>query len=171
MIDQCGRTCGSYSPHRSLRAAFGAAGEAAKRRARGHDVPEPWVDVRLSLILVIDDEPAIRDVLRRMLERAGHEVLVAANGNVGLDLFRRQGADLVVTDVIMPEREGVETMREIKRIDPRAKVIVISGGGSIGADDFLHLAERLGADRTLAKPIDRAALMAAVDELLAEGRR
>lgn len=119
----------------------------------------------MSVVLIIDDDEAMRDVLRQTLERAGFDVELAADGAQGIASFRRRRADVVITDIIMPEREGIETMIEIKELDPDAKVIAISGGGRTGAIDFLTLASKLGAERSFAKPLDRRALVAAVREL------
>jgi len=121
----------------------------------------------VSLVLIIDDDAAMRDMLRQTFERAGFEVELAVDGNEGIECYRRRRADVVVTDIIMPDREGIETMLEIKRHDPTAKVIAISGGGRTGAADFLTLARKLGAQRSFAKPLDRRALVDAARELAA----
>lgn len=123
----------------------------------------------MSRVLIIDDDAAMRDVLRQTFERAGFDVDVAADGNEGIAHFRAHPADVVVTDIIMPDREGIETMIEIKGIDPAAKVIAISGGGRTGASDFLTLAKQLGAEEVFAKPLDRKELVASVRRLAGEG--
>jgi len=121
-------------------------------------------------ILVIDDDQAICDLLRQILEREGFEVSVARDGATGIDLYRERPADVVITDIIMPGREGIETTRELKSIDPNAKIIAISGGGRVGPADFLSMARKLGADRTFAKPFDRHSLVHAVYELMGGDR-
>lgn len=119
----------------------------------------------MTLVLVIDDDPAIRDVLRQTFERAGFDVDLAVDGGEGMECYRRRRPDVVITDIVMPDREGVETMLEIKEFDPGAKIIAISGGGRAGAADFLAVATKFGAQRSFAKPLDRRSLMAAVREL------
>jgi DNA-binding NtrC family response regulator len=118
-------------------------------------------------ILIIDDDHQLRAMLRQMLERAGYEVAEAANGADGLKLCRIQVPDLVITDLIMPEKEGVETMLELKRDFPNTPVIAISGGGRAGTVDYLPIARRLGARRTIAKPFSREEMLDAVREVLA----
>jgi len=119
-------------------------------------------------ILIIDDEEMIRRILRRMLETEGFEVADAPDGRVGMRLQRESPADLVITDLIMPEKEGLETIKELREEFPQVKIIAISGGGWIAADPYLVTAKRIGADRTLAKPMERKSLLAAVRELLCD---
>jgi DNA-binding response OmpR family regulator len=91
--------------------------------------------------LVIEDDDRLRTTLRKMLERSGYEVVVASNGKEGIKHFREAPCDLVITDLIMPEKEGLETIRELKEEVPDIKVIAISGGGREGFDDSLRLAK------------------------------
>jgi DNA-binding response OmpR family regulator len=118
-------------------------------------------------ILIIDDEPDILMMLKKMLERAGYEVDLAVNGESGMQLFNAQSADLVITDIIMPEKEGLEIIREMKQIKPDLKIIAISGGGRISADSYLDTAKMFGADRVFQKPFRQVELVAAVNELSA----
>ena len=118
-------------------------------------------------ILVIDDNPEFRDILRTHLEANGHKTLLAGNGEEGLALLERGGIDIVLTDILMPQRDGVEVLREVKRRWPGLPVIAISGGGWIGANELLGMAERLGADNILQKPVRRDDLLKAVDDALA----
>jgi len=120
----------------------------------------------MAKILVIDDDDAIRISLKSAIEDAGHRVEEAANGEEGMTRFRANPADLVVTDIFMPEKEGLETIDEIKRDYPQTKIIAISGGGSIDPEDYLEIAKRVGADRSLFKPFDIELMVAAVDDLL-----
>ena len=120
----------------------------------------------MAYILVIDDDDQIRALLQQVLERAGHKVVSAADGNQGIKLFRAQAADLIITDIIMPEKEGLETIMELRRDFPEVRIIAISGGGRMKPDEYLHLAERCGAHRTLTKPFWREELLAAVRECL-----
>jgi DNA-binding response OmpR family regulator len=120
-------------------------------------------------ILVIDDDDSVRTMLRLTLAHFGHTVIEARNGREGLDLFRRAGADLVITDIVMPDTEGLEVVMDLRRNHPAVKIIAISGGGRGSAVDYLHMAKRMGAATVLAKPFTNDVLMAAVDELLPAG--
>jgi DNA-binding response OmpR family regulator len=117
-------------------------------------------------VLVIDDEAGIRLLLARAIKAAGGAVHEAADGNAGLRILERTAVDLVVIDIIMPEKEGAETIMEIKERWPSLKVLAISGGGRIGPDTFLSLAEGLGADATMKKPLNFDAVVAQIEALL-----
>ena len=125
----------------------------------------------MARILLIEDDHTLRAVLRMSLAGVGHTVIEARNGKEGLDLFKRTGADLVITDIIMPEVEGLEILRELRKKQfPMVKVIAISGdGGTQNAADYLRIAKLLGAAKTLAKPFSNEALIAAINELLPGG--
>ncbi|HLZ74191.1 response regulator [Phenylobacterium sp.] len=125
----------------------------------------------MAFILVVDDEQMLRTTLRAILQRAGHEVAEAEDGAKAMELFRVNTPDLVITDIIMPNREGVETIGEMRAAAPDLPIIAMSGGGSRGGELFLSLAARLGATQTLAKPIRQAELLAAVDACLASRHR
>jgi PAS domain S-box-containing protein len=128
--------------------------EALRRRIRGR-------------ILVIDDEAPVRHLFREKLAGPDCQVLEAADGAEGLILCRREKPDLVITDLIMPEKEGIETIMELRRTHPNLPVIAISGGGrSTHPEPYLSLAERLGARQVFAKPIDWQRFYRAVAELL-----
>lgn len=120
----------------------------------------------MAKILLIDDDEAAREVMSVMLVRAGHIVEEAENGAVGLKKYPGFAPDLVITDILMPEKEGLETIQAIRRADPRARIIAISGGGNRGDLDFLFVAKALGAQKVLPKPIERKVFIAAVDEVL-----
>ncbi|MBN2715535.1 MAG: response regulator [Deltaproteobacteria bacterium] len=126
----------------------------------------------MSRILVIDDDPFIRDVLFQSLSRAGHEITLAEDGDHGLSRFlsRFDDApfDLVITDLIMPKKEGVETIAELKKIAPDAKIIAISGGYRLPAENYLKIASTLGVNGTLIKPFEKAELLDEVQRVLAE---
>jgi CheY-like chemotaxis protein len=109
----------------------------------------------MKTVLVIDDETLVRATVARMVEREGHRVLQASNGVEGLNIYKRERVDLVVCDIIMPEKEGIETIGELRRKNPTLKIIAISGGGRTENVDFLGMAQRLGADYVLAKPFGR----------------
>jgi DNA-binding response OmpR family regulator len=118
-------------------------------------------------ILVIDDDEQMRVLLLKTMQWAGHEARAAENGRRGLELFEEQPADLIITDLIMPEQEGLETICIIKQKHPEVKIIAISGGGRIGPEAYLPAAKELGADRVFAKPFDVKELVATVHDLLA----
>lgn len=118
-------------------------------------------------ILLIDDNEAFRRPLSDVLERAGHEVINAAEGARALSLLHSQAVDLVITDLIMPGKEGLETILEVRKLHPALKIIAISGGGRINAFDYLQLAEKLGAVATLAKPFTAAQILEVIDRALA----
>ncbi|WP_028317926.1 response regulator [Desulfobulbus elongatus] len=120
-------------------------------------------------ILVIDDDDQMRTLLRQVMEWAGHEVIEAGNGREGMQKYRKRPADLVITDLIMPEQEGLETISSLKKEYPRLKIIAISGGGRIGPEAYLPAAQELGADRVFSKPFDVRELAEAVQELLNHG--
>jgi len=117
-------------------------------------------------ILVIDDEEEVRDILKQMLELEGYEVITAKDGNEGIKLFKQNPADLVITDIIMPDKEGIETIIELRREFPDVKIISISGGGRIGPHDYLAMAKKLGAERSFTKPFERKKILQAIEELL-----
>lgn len=117
----------------------------------------------MATILVIDDEEMVRATLRLALESAGHRVLEAGNGQDGLRLLETNPVDLTITDIIMPEKEGIETIIEIRRRQPEAKIIAISGGSRSQDIDFLRIAERLGAVHSLAKPFSPQMLIELVN--------
>ena len=119
-------------------------------------------------ILVIDDDAQIRYLLRQVMEWAGFEVIEADNGRVGMAKQRLHQADLVITDLIMPEQEGLETITTLKKEFPQLKIVAISGGGRIGPEAYLPAAQELGAHRIFSKPFDVLELTRAVKELLAD---
>jgi CheY-like chemotaxis protein len=118
-------------------------------------------------ILVIDDDAAVRVTVQSVLSRFGYKVISAADGEEGIRLFRSIRPDLVITDIIMPVREGIETILAIRHEQPEAKIIAMSGGGRIGNADLLSMARQLGADQVIAKPFDIDGLTAIVAQTLA----
>lgn len=109
----------------------------------------------MARILVIDDEELVRFSIADILAEAGHEVFEAENGREGIDVLREQPVDIVITDLLMPEQEGLETITTLRSQWPDLPVIAISGGGRTGNLDFLDSAKKLGASATLAKPFSR----------------
>jgi len=118
-------------------------------------------------ILIVDDDRDILLTMRRMLESAGYEVLHAADGNAALKVLSAASVDMLIIDILMPERDGIETILKIRRANATMPILAMSGGGRGGTMRFLDMAKRLGADGTLAKPFKRAQLVQAVDSLLA----
>jgi len=117
-------------------------------------------------VLVVDDEPLIRELFGTALIAAGMACDSASDGNGALIKLEQRLYDALVIDIIMPDREGVETIIEVRKRWPEMFIIAISGGGRVGPEDFLKLAKAVGADRTLTKPFTPSQLLAT----LAEGR-
>jgi CheY-like chemotaxis protein len=118
-------------------------------------------------ILIIDDEAEIRVLCRRILEPAGYDVTEARDREVGVRLYRISRHDVIITDIIMPEKEGIETIMVLRRDFPEVKIIAISGGGqAMAGAACLQAAKRLGVAKTLAKPFSKQELPAAVQDVL-----
>ncbi len=122
----------------------------------------------MAKIIVIDDEPYILLMLKKMLEKEGHQVEMATNGVEGINLYHEKGAELIITDIVMPEKEGLETIINLKAENPSLKVIAISGGGRVDSREYLHSAQLLGAERIFQKPFKKDEIVQAVKELLGE---
>jgi len=121
----------------------------------------------MAKILVLDDEPHIRTLVNAFLVQDGHEVDLAENGKEGLKLIGLNRYDLLITDIVMPEEDGLGVLMELKGRVPRIRMIVMSGGGTrLNIDNYLNLAKLMGADRVLPKPLDFLKLQAAVKEVL-----
>jgi len=114
-------------------------------------------------ILVVDDELSIRMLFRKVLERAGYEVVEAANGKAAMSRLRERKISLIITDLVMPEQEGVETIRQLRQSYPELKVIAMSG--AFGAR-LLRTAELLGAQATLIKPVSPATILQVTQDIL-----
>lgn len=117
-------------------------------------------------ILVVDDDEPVRKVLVQILMMNNYDVRDAADGREGFDVMQSFEPDLIITDIIMPEQDGVGFIIQAKNSSPATKIIAISGGGRISAEDHLHMAHGLGADITLAKPIFPEDLLTQVKSLL-----
>jgi len=120
----------------------------------------------MTKILVIDDDPLVRNTILRILRTSGFDVVAAEDGVRGMKAFRSETPDLVITDIIMPEQEGIQTILQIRKERPGAKIIAISGGGRVGNADFLSMARSLGADDIVAKPFTPRQLVTRVNECL-----
>ncbi len=124
-------------------------------------------DLKSSRILVIDDDDVAREILGEILEKAGFSYEAASNGRIGIRLHREKPFNLIITDIIMPDMEGIETMQELRHISPTVKIIAVSGGGHLDADNYLIMAKKLGAQLTFAKPFDPQKLVQGITDLLA----
>ncbi len=113
-------------------------------------------------ILVVEDDAAVAFTVREMLSSAGYQVTTAANGVEAIEAYRRSRSDLVVTDLIMPEKDGLETIIDLRRGDPAVRMLAMSGGGRTRNMEFLGMARRLGVRVTLSKPFTREELLMAV---------
>ena len=120
----------------------------------------------MTRVLVVDDDLHARTVARAILEYAGIEVVEAVDGAAGLRAYRELGADLVLCDLFMPDVDGLELLRELRRESPDVKVIAMSAGGFHGKVDLLAVARQLGAAEILPKPFPAGGLVAAVERVL-----
>lgn len=120
----------------------------------------------MAKILVVDDDKQVRKYVSQTLFRAGHETIMAGDGNECLRLFKHSEPELVIIDIIMPEKEGIETIIELKRIAPDVKIIAISGGGRVGPESYLMTARGLGACAALQKPFTAGELTGLVARVL-----
>ena len=120
----------------------------------------------MPLILIIDDEPQIRSMLKLMLERDGYEVAEAPDGIEGIRVYRQKPADLVITDLIMPNKDGIGMIIDLKKEFPNVKIIAMSGGGLNKPEGYLKGAKKLGAACTLTKPIDRDEMLRTIKDVL-----
>ena len=120
----------------------------------------------MARILIIDDDVNFLKMLRQMLERAGHTVIDAANGKIGAKLFREDRTEVIITDIFMPEKDGIELIRELKQEFPAVRIISMSGGGRKSQFSYLEMAEALGADRSFSKPFERQEILEAIQELV-----
>jgi DNA-binding response OmpR family regulator len=117
-------------------------------------------------ILVIDDEPTTLDLLRRALELKGYDVSTARNGQEGVELFQQHPSDLVITDMVMPIKDGLQTILDLRSDTPELPVIAISGGGTISKERYLAIAAYLDKVVTIAKPFSIEEITEAVEKLL-----
>jgi DNA-binding NtrC family response regulator len=116
-------------------------------------------------ILVIDDEPALREILSQVLSSAGHRVIAAANGKEASRALTTSAFDVVVTDVIMPEKDGMQVISEVRKKYPEVRIIAMSGGGHVSRDQYLKIAKGLGAHAVLEKPFPNQTLLDTIERL------
>lgn len=121
----------------------------------------------MNTVLIVDDDPLARDSLRLMLERAGYQVVEATDGLEAMKLFKGSPADLVVTDIFMPEMDGIEIIRELRILSPEVKIIAVSGGGLISEKEMLKIASGFGVDATFSKPFDSQEFLDTVATIIA----
>jgi len=120
----------------------------------------------MARILIIEDETTFRSLMKDALEKAGFEVTEASDGDEGIRLFTEQNHDVVITDILMPKKEGLETILELTDNFPDAKIIAVSGGGIGLGDDLMEIAMEFGAKYALRKPIKMKRLVEIVNEVL-----
>ena len=117
-------------------------------------------------ILIIDDEPQIRSMLKKMLEQEGFDIIVASDGKEGMKLFEKDPVDLVITEIIMPEKDGIEVIQALRKDYPDVPIIAMSGGGRNSPDGYLNMEKLLGAQATFEKPINKEELLNTVKKVL-----
>jgi DNA-binding response OmpR family regulator len=121
----------------------------------------------MSSVLVIDDDPVFCTVLQGILENDGYSVELAGDAQTGISRFDEMDPDLVIVDILVPGKEGIATILELRENNPEARILAMTGGGNFAAGDVLRIAELLGADNSLKKPFAPAALLATVKRCLA----
>jgi DNA-binding response OmpR family regulator len=119
-------------------------------------------------VLVIDDDPVVCAVVEHVLEGEGYSVTSAADAQTGISRFTELNPDLVIVDILMPGKEGMATILELREANPDSRILAMTGGGNFAADDVLRIAELLGADNSLKKPFEPAGLLAKVRRCLAQ---
>ena len=120
----------------------------------------------MARIILIEDSNYLRGILKKTLEYEGHEVFEAQDGKAGERLYREEHAELVITDIVMPNKDGIETIIELRRDFPGIKILAISGGGRLKSECYLDMAKSLGAHDTLGKPFKQKDLLESVRKLL-----
>ncbi len=120
----------------------------------------------MASILLVEDDELVRDMLTQMLERASHQVITAANGEEAIEALKNSNPDIMITDIIMPKMSGITLISEVKNRHPKMEIIAISGGGRLDPTGYLDLSESLGASASFEKPVNKAALLMAIDLLL-----
>ncbi|OYT17136.1 MAG: response regulator [Bacteroidetes bacterium 4572_77] len=118
-------------------------------------------------ILLIDDDLHFREMFAELLKRNDYEVFEISDGRYAINKYNEHKPDIVITDIIMPEKEGIETILDLRRKDPKMKIIAISGGGRVNPMDNLRSARLLGADATFEKPFENVEILAKIKELIA----
>lgn len=122
----------------------------------------------MAQVMVVDDDQQVLRLISEIIEKEGHQVIQAADGERASQLFEQHPTDMVITDLLMPNKEGLELIQELRSLRPEVKIIAYSGGGQIEPDNYLDFAKGMGADRVFSKPIPIKELKTAVSELLSE---
>jgi len=120
----------------------------------------------MACVLVVEDEHNLRDIICSILKEAGHEAIAACDGSEIADLLEDRNLDLVLTDILMPEKEGIQTIIELRRQNPSLRIIGMSGGGMEGPDHYLDMAKEFGANQTLRKPFNKEKLLKTIHAVL-----
>jgi len=120
----------------------------------------------MATIVVIEDDSLVCELIQEILEDAGYDVVTAEDGNKGIEVVHAARPQLVITDIVMPNKDGVTVIRELKAELPNLKTIAISGGGFNSPQYYLKIADQLGADRVIRKPVDDEDLLQVISELL-----
>jgi DNA-binding response OmpR family regulator len=126
------------------------------------------MESHMALIMLVDDDPQMLRLLRDVIELDGHRALLAEDGEIALGYFKENMPDLVITDILMPNKEGLEFISEVRELHPSLKIIAYSGGGSSDPESYLEFASGMGADRVFTKPMPLAELRAQIKQLLSE---
>jgi len=121
----------------------------------------------MALILLVDDDPKMLQLLTEIVELDGHQAMTAADGEIALSCFDQQLPDLVITDILMPNKEGIEFISEVREVYPDLKIIAYTGGGSADPESYLEFASGMGANRVFLKPMPVAKLRQEIASLLA----
>lgn len=124
----------------------------------------------MAVIVVADDDPTVQMIAAELLRAGGHTVVAASDGEETLRLLATMKADLVVMDILMPNKDGIETIIETRTLHPKVRILAISSGGRVGAGDLLRMASLFGADETYVKPLKLDSFAATVERLLAAPR-
>jgi DNA-binding response OmpR family regulator len=122
----------------------------------------------MALVLIVDDDPQMLRLLTDVVELDNHDVLLAQDGEMAMKYFGHQRPDLIITDILMPNKEGLELISEIREKYPKLKIIAYSGGGSTDPQSYLEFASGMGADKVFSKPMPLAELRQQIRDLLAE---
>ena len=120
----------------------------------------------MARILLVDDDEGFRRIAGRMLAAGGHQVEEAADGKEAIEAYRARPADLVLSDLYMPDLDGVEAIIRLRHEFPEVRIIAVSGGGHLNTEDVLKVASSVGAHATLSKPVDKKTLLGAVEQVL-----
>jgi len=120
----------------------------------------------MAKILLVEDDELVREMLMQVLQRASHEITATANGEEAIEALKKTNPEIMITDIIMPKMSGITLITEVKNRHPAMQIIAISGGGRLDPTGYLDLSESLGASASFEKPLNKEALLMAIDLLL-----